>query len=87
MHINEDEAAIPGLAGHEIDERLNGASLEVGFSVGVRVMANSMADAPDDVAKATQVKDTGPHVVVAVEKVVAEGRVILVQIYCNVRVV
>ena len=87
MHVDKDKNTVPGFVGHEIDERLDSARFEIGFGVGVRVMANSMADAPDDVAKATQVKDTGPHVVVAVEKVVAEGRVILVQIYCNVRVV
>lgn len=71
MHVEEDKAAVFWLAGHEIDKWLNGAGLEVGLSVRVRVMAHSMTDAPDYVAKATQIERTGPHIVHTMEKIVA----------------
>ena len=76
MHVEEDKRTVPGLVCHEVDERLDGARLEIGFRVGVRVMADGVADAPNDVAEATKIENISPHAVIAVKTIVpAELRV------------
>ena len=52
MHVDEDETAVSRLVRHEVDERLDGACFEICFSVGVSVVADGVADAPDHVAEA-----------------------------------
>jgi hypothetical protein len=70
VHVEEDKRTVPGLVCHEVDERLDGARLEIGFRVGVRVMADGVADAPNDVAEATEIKNVRPQAVVSVKAVV-----------------
>ncbi len=76
MHVKEDKNAVPGFVGHKVDERLDSARFEIGFGVGVGVMADSVADAPNDVAEATEIENISPHAVIAVKTIVpAELRV------------
>jgi hypothetical protein len=76
VHVKEDKNAVPGFVGHKVDERLDSARFEIGFGVGVGVMADSVADAPNDVAEATEIENISPHAVIAVKTIVpAELRV------------
>ncbi len=52
VHVNEDKTAVSRLVGHEVDEGLDGACFEIRFSVWVCVMADGVADAPNNVAEA-----------------------------------
>ena len=70
MHVDKDKNAVPGFVGHEIDERLDSARFEIGFGVGVRVMADGVADAPNDVAEATEIENISPHAIIAVKTIV-----------------
>lgn len=72
MHVQEDKNAVPGFVGHEVDERLDSACFEIGFGVGVGVVADGVADAPNYVAKATEIENISPHAVIAVEKIVPD---------------
>jgi hypothetical protein len=70
VHVEEHETVVPGLVGHEIDEGLDCACFEVSFGVGVCVVADGVADAPDDVAEAAEIKHVRPQAVIAVKRIV-----------------
>ncbi len=70
MHVEEHETWVPGLVGHEIDEGLDCACFEISLGVGVSVVADGVADAPDDVAEATEIKQVSPQAVITVKRIV-----------------
>ncbi len=71
MHVKENQPAVSRFVGHEIHEWLDGARLKIGFSVGVCVVADGVADPPNCVAEATKIEHIRPQIIDVVEKVVS----------------